>query len=206
MSDSFLSNLDWRFATKKFDTSKKVSDTDLAKILEAVQKAPTSYGLQPYHVYVITNPAVREKMLPLSYNQNQVIEASHILVFCTRTDATERVNDLIEKISNGSEEVKTSLKGYADMMHGSVNSKTEDQILSWNSRQTYIALGFGLAACAELKIDSCPMEGFDSKAIDTLLEIPAHMKSFAYLAIGFRAEDPANPKFRFDQSDLFTKI
>jgi nitroreductase len=145
-------------------------------------------------------------MLPLSYNQNQVIEASHVLVFCARTDATNRVNDLVEKMSGGSEEVKMALKGYTDMMHESVSSKTDEQLLDWNGRQAYIALGFALAACAELKIDSCPMEGFDSKAIDILLELPSHMKSLAYLTIGYRIEDPERSKFRFDQSDLFTHI
>ena len=206
MNNTFLSNLDWRFATKKFDVSKKVSDADISKILEAIQKAPTSFGLQPFHVYMIKNPAVREKMLPLSYNQGQIIEASHLLVFCARTDASARIDSMIEKLSGGSEEAKTGLKGYSDMMHGSVNSKSDEQLSAWTARQAYVALGFGLAACAELGIDSCPMEGFDGNGIDTLLELPSHLKSLAYLAIGYRAEDPTHPKFRFDQEDLFTTV
>ena len=184
MSNTFLSNLDWRFATKKFDTTKRVSDTDLSKILEAVQKAPTSFGLQPFHVYIIENPTLREKMISLSYNQTQVTEASHLLVFCARTDVSARIDSMIEKLSGGSEEAKAGLKGYSDMMHGSVNGKNDEQLSGWTSRQAYVALGFGLAACAELEIDSCPMEGFDGAGIDTLLELPSHLKSLAYLAIG----------------------
>jgi nitroreductase len=205
MNNTFLSNLDWRFATKKFDTSKKVSEADMNKILEAIQKAPTSYGLQPYHVYVITNPALREKMLPLSYNQGQVIEASHLLVFCMRTDVTSRIDSMIETLSGGTEEGKAALKGYSDMMYGTANSKSNEWLNAWTARQTYIALGFGLAACAELGIDSCPMEGFDSNGMDALLELPPHMKSLAYLAVGYRSAEPEHPKFRFSQDDLFTK-
>ncbi len=205
MSNSFLSNLDWRFATKKFDTSKKVSDSDMEKILEAIQKAPTSFGIQPYHVYVITNPALREKMLPLSYNQGQIIEASHLLVFCLRTDVSTRIDSMIETLSGGTEEGKAALKGYSDLMHGTANSKSDDQLKDWTARQAYIALGFGLAACAELGVDSCPMEGFDSNGIDMLLELPSHMKSLAYLAVGYRSAEPEHPKFRFSQGDLFTK-
>lgn len=205
MSNSFISNLDWRFATKKFDISKKVSDSDMEKILEAIQKAPTSFGIQPYHVYVITNPALRERMLPLSYNQGQVIESSHLLVFCLRTDVAPRIDSMIETLSGGSEEGKAALKGYSDLMHGTANSKSDDQLKDWTARQAYIALGFGLAACAELGVDSCPMEGFDSNGVDMLLELPPHMKSLAYLAVGYRSAEPEHPKFRFSQDDLFTK-
>ncbi len=203
---SFLSQLDWRFATKKFDPTKKVSETDLAKILEAVQKAPTSYGLQPFHVYVISDMSVREKMLPVAYGQAQITEASHVLVFCARTDAKERIDTYIDLLAGGSEEGKAALKGFSDMMHGSVDSRTPEQILDWTGRQAYISLGFALAAAAELGIDTCPMEGFDSAALNTVLGLPENMKSLACMAVGYRAAEPDRPKFRFPESDLFTKI
>ena len=203
---TFLSQLDWRFATKKFDSSKKVSDADMTKILEAIQKAPTSFGLQPFHVHVVTDAATREKMLPLSYGQSQITDASAILVFNARTDVTERIDSMIETLSGGNEEAKLSMKVYSDMMYGSANSRTPEQLEAWTARQTYIALGFALAACAELSIDSCPMEGFDSKGLDEALGLPTNMKSYVYLAVGYRAAEADRPKFRFPETDLFTKI
>lgn len=203
---SFLSQLDWRFATKKFDSSKKVSDTDMTKILEAIQKAPTSFGLQLFHVHVVTDVATREKMLPLSYGQSQITDASAILVFSARTDVTERIGSMIETLSGGNEEAKLAMKGYSDMMYGSASSRTPEQLQEWSARQAYIALGFGLAACAELGIDSCPMEGFDTKGVDAVLDLPANMKSYVYLAVGYRAAEADRPKFRFPETDLFTKI
>ena len=209
---SFLTQLDWRFATKKFDATKKVSDTDLAKIIEAVRKAPTSLGMQTLHVYVITNPEVRAKLLPVSYGQTQVTDASALLVFCVRTDVSSRADQVINTMlgatpeAPASEEAKASVKAYSDMMHGSVDKLTPEQVFGWTARQAYIALGFGLAAAAELQIDSCPMEGFNNQAVDEILALPAHLKSVAFLAVGYRAEEPAHPKFRFPESELFTKI
>lgn len=213
---SFLTQLDWRFATKKFDTTKKVSDTDLAKIVEAVRKAPTSLGMQTFHVYIVTNPEVRAKLLPVSYGQTQVTDATALLVFCARTDVSSRADQVINTIlgvtpeknseTTASEETKASLKPYSDMMHGSVDKLTPEQAFGWAARQAYIALGFGLAAATELQIDSCPMEGFNNQAVDEILALPVHLKSVVYLAVGYRAEEPAHPKFRFPESELFTKI
>ncbi len=201
---TFLSQLDWRFATKSFNTEKKVSPEDLSKILEAIQKAPSSFGLQTFHVEVISNPELREEMKKVSFGQPQVTEASHILVFCGRNDVSERITDIIEKMSGGNEEIKSSLKGYEEMMRGTIAGKSSDDLMKWASRQAYLALGFGLAACAELGIDSCPMEGFDPKALHGVLGLPENIFPFAYLTIGYRKEGPTHPKFRFPKEDLFT--
>lgn len=201
---SFLQNLNWRFATKKFDPEKKVSDADLAKILQAIQKAPSSFGLQTFHVEVISNKDLRNIMQTSSFGQSQVVDASHVLVFCGRNDVSERITQMIDEMSGGDGEIKKNLKEYESSMRGAIEGKSSDQLMNWASRQTYLALGFALAACAELRIDSCPMEGFDSKAIDKILGLPDHMASFAYLSIGCRKEEPQYPKFRFSQDDLFS--
>jgi nitroreductase len=202
---TFLSQLDWRFATKSFDADKKVSKEDLDKILEAIRKAPTSFGLQTFHVEVISNKELREKMKEVSFGQPQVTDASHILVFCGRNDVSERITNMIDQMSGGDENIKASLSGYEGMMRGSIEGKSDEQLMNWASRQAYLALGFGLAACAELEIDSCPMEGFDPKAVHELLGSPKNTFPFAYMAVGYRKEGPAHPKFRFSQEDLFTK-
>ncbi len=113
---SFLSNLNWRYATKIFDTNKKVSDTDLEKVLEAIRLTPTSFGLQPYHFYVVTNPEVKEKIQAVSWNQPQIGSSSHLIVFAARTDLTTLKEEFFTLLSGGNPEVRTMLKGYEDMV------------------------------------------------------------------------------------------
>jgi len=201
---SFLSSLDWRFATKKFDPNRQVSEEHIDQIRKAIQQVPTSFGLQPFHVEIIKDLALREKLKVASFNQSQVTDASHIFVFCARNDISQRITDMIELMSSGNEEVKKSLEPYESMMRGTVEGKDSEQRMNWASRQTYLALAFALAACAELHIDSCPMEGFDAAAVHAILELPDHIQPFAYMTVGYRQEDALHPKFRFPQDDLFT--
>jgi nitroreductase len=204
---TFLSGLQWRNATKAFDPQKKVSEDDLQKILEAIRYAPTSYGLQPFHVFVISDMSVRQKIAPVAWNQSQITEASHLLVFCSRSDvAPDRIEDYIEEATGGDEKKKEALKGYADMMRGSFQGKSSEQQKIWADRQTYIALGFGLAAAAELRIDSCPMEGFSPPEVDKVLALPEHLHSVAFMTIGYRRSDPDHPKVRFPEEELFTMM
>lgn len=202
---SFLSQLDWRYATKKFDTTKKVSEEQLSKVLNAIKMAPTSFGLQPFHVFVITNTELREKLKAVSWNQDQVTDASHLLVFCARTDTLPRVDQYFTMLSQGNTEVRASLKIYEDMMTGFASGLDTATAHKWATYQAYIALGFAMAACAELEIDSCPMEGFDRDQYNTILALPEHMKAQVILPIGFRAtDDIIRPKARFN--DLFENI
>jgi nitroreductase len=206
MDSSFLAHLDWRFATKAFDPTKKVSQDYLDKILEAVHLAPASYGLQPYHVYVVTNDSLREKLKEKGYNQGQVTDASHFLIFASRTDLDERIEQYFTLATQGDAQKREAMKDYEGMMKGFAQSLSPPTEKAWADRQTYIALGFALAACAELEIDSCPMEGFDPPAYDQILELPANMKSVVCLAIGYRKEDPKFPKVRFSKEDLFSWV
>ncbi len=200
---TFLEQLDWRFATKSFDTEKKVSQENMDKILEAIQKSPSSFGLQTFHVEVVSNSELRKKMREVSFDQPQVTDSSHVLVFCGRNDVNERITDMIEKMSGGNEEVKKGLAGLEGMMRGAMEGKDDKTLMNWASRQAYLALGFGLAACAELEIDACPMEGFDPKSLHGVLGLPENIFPFAYMAVGYRKEGPAHPKFRFPKEDLF---
>jgi nitroreductase / dihydropteridine reductase len=203
---SFLSQLSWRFATKRFDMSKPVAETDLEKIFEAIRMAPTSSGMQPFHVYVVHSTEIKEKLYPASNQQLQVKEAPYLLVFCARLDIIDRVDTYIETISKGDKTEKEKFKMFRQTRRQSLGSKNQADLLMWSSRQAYIALGFGLAACAELEIDSCPMEGFDKDKVTEVLNLPPHMKPLVYLAIGYRAESPSRPKFRFSKEELFTFI
>ncbi len=184
---SFLSNLNWRYATKKFDTNKKVSDTDLEKVLEAIRLTPTSFGLQPYHFYVVSNPEVKEKIQAVSWNQPQIGSSSHIIVFAARTDLLVNNDEYFILMSGGNPEIRSSMKGFEDMLVGGITMH-ENANDSWAARQAYIAHGFAMAACAELEIDSCPMEGFDPVAVGNILGLPESQKAVVMLPIGYRAE------------------
>lgn len=201
---SFLSNLTWRYATKKFDTSKKVSSENLEKILEAIRMTPTSYGLQAYHFYVVSNPEMLAKLQAAAFNQPQVGTASHLIVMCARNDLMQAKDEYFDLMSGGNPEVRASLAGFEQMVGNTVSSPNA---LEWAKKQVYIALGFALAACAELQIDSCPMEGFDPKAVAEILNLPANLDVALLLPIGYRASDEViRPKVRFAKEKLFTVV
>lgn len=207
MEKSFLANLDWRFATKQFDTEKKVSETDMATIRHAIRMAPASSGLQAYAIYEIVDPAMRSKLREASYGQSQVTDASHFFVFCGRSDLTERIEVMMNSMTNHDAAARAELSALEGMIKGTIAQyPTPEQALAWSARQAYIALGFGLAACAEMGIDSCPMEGFNPAAAAEILGLPAHIRPMAYLAVGYRAAEPAHPKFRVPESELFVTI
>ncbi len=206
MENTFLSGLDWRNAEKNFDPAKKVSDEDLNKILHAVKMAPSSFGLQPYHVYVVADQAVKLKLKEKGFNQQQFEDCSHVLVFCGRDDLVDRINKYFEMASGGDMEKRKAMEGYENMMKGFAEGKSSNDVIGWAFRQAYIALGFALAACAELKIDSCPMEGFDAKGFDQILSMPAGTNSVAVMTIGYRKDVPHMGKVRFPEEDLFTKV
>jgi nitroreductase len=203
---SFLDSLSWRQAEKTFDPEKKVSAENLDQILESIRMAPTSYGLQTFHLYVVTNSEFKEKMFAAGYNQQQFLDASHILVFTSKTNVQERIEQYVELASNGNPAIKEKLSGYADMMRGTFANKSTDEINTWAKKQAYIALGFAMAACAELHVDSCPMEGFNASEFNKILNLPDDQDTAVVLPIGHRKEEPHRPKVRFDDEDLFTYL
>lgn len=206
MNNTFLSNLNWRYATKKFDPKKKVDDKTLDKILEAIRMTPTSLGLQTMHIFVVTDQKLKEKIKPKSFNQDQVADCSHLLVFCYRNDPGKRVGEYVEMVSKGKLMNKLKLKPMEAMMRGYVVTQLRGRVSEWSARQVYIALGFAMAACAELQVDSCPMEGFNPKSIDKILELPKNMKSVLFLPIGYRKVDPEKKKIRFSRGDMFAFV
>jgi nitroreductase / dihydropteridine reductase len=200
---TFLNNLDWRHATKAFDPSRKVSAEHLGKIFTAIRMTPTSFGLQPYCVDVIESADVKAQIAPLAWNQKQITTCSHLLVFSSRKNAKGRIDQYFTERSGNNAEARAKFKEYEDMMNGALGGRSPVEIQGWAAKQAYIALGFALAACAELQVDSCPMEGFSPEALDKLLNFDADTNSVALLTIGYR--DPAAPpmpKFRFSQADL----
>ncbi|MEI6352482.1 MAG: NAD(P)H-dependent oxidoreductase [Candidatus Nomurabacteria bacterium] len=207
---SFLGNLNWRYATKKFDSNKKVSDQDLQKIRDAIRLAPTSYGVQMFSVVEVSDTETRSKMLAASYNQTQVTDADRVFVFVARKDGENRIEEMFKSMSGGNEEVrKEALKGYEDMVRSSVLRQEPKDLLNWSAKQSYIALGFALAACAELNIDSCPMEGFDPHKMKDILGLGEDFMPVVLLPVGYRDESDESAKrgkWRFEEKDLISKI
>lgn len=200
--NTFLNSLDWRFATKAFDTNKKVSAEDIQKIKDAIRMAPTSFGLQPFRVIVIEDQELKNKLKPSSFNQSQIDTNSHLFVFVSNSDVQKRIGeycDLAETKSKGLLNRVAMETG----MRAAFAMRNDEAKMRWATNQTYIALGFGLAACAELRIDSAPMEGFMSDSYKDILGLKENEYAAVIMAVGYRAEDPSHEKTRFADEVIF---
>ena len=188
---NIIDSLEWRYATKKFDPSKKLTEHQIETLKKAFNLTATSFGLQPLKLIVIENKELQEEFVKHCYYQRQVADASHLLVLCIETDTpTEAINayfDLEKEIRGTSEEV---ISKFRDQLTNMFKNKTLEEKQLSATYQTYIALGNLLAVCAVEKIDSCPMEGFVPEKINELLNLTAqNLKSVLLMPVGFRAED-----------------
>jgi nitroreductase len=193
MNKQLIEALEWRYACKKFDADKRISDTDLETILDSIQLTPSSYGLQPIKVLLIETKELREQIKPIAWNQAQVVDASHLLVFCHYTALSESyIDQHVSLMANTRNLPIEKLQGFGTHVKSSIATMDADHVNQWTGKQTYIALGQVLLSCALLKIDATPMEGFDRKALDELLDLSKDGLSTSLLCpIGYRhAEDP----------------
>ncbi len=208
--DVLVRQLRWRYATKKFDPSRKIAAADWQTLEQALVNAPSSYGLQPWHFVVVTDPAVRAKLKPVSWNQPQITDASHLVVFTVKKNlGAADVERYLARIAEVRGVTLESLAGHKQKMLGSLNRAVEE-VNSWATRQVYIALGFFLSAAALLGIDACPMEGFQPDKYDDILGLAARGYGSVVLgAAGYRAADDgylALAKVRFKPEDVITRI
>lgn len=186
-----IESLQWRYAVKKFDENKSLSKTQIKTLKEAFNLTATSYGLQPLKMVVIQNKEIQQKLVEHSWNQPQVLQASHVLVLCIPKEySIKDVNlyfDLVKEVRNTPDEV---LNPFKKMLTSSIASKTQDELKTWNKNQAYIALGNLMTVAANERIDSCPMEGFIPEEYDTILELDKHnLTAVLVLPVGFRAKD-----------------
>src|SRR2546426_2598864 len=204
-----LDRLNWRYATKQFDPNRKISAQDWATIEDTLLLTPSSGGLQPWKFIIITDPAVRAKLLPASYGQPQITNASHLVVFAAKQNFNEAdVDALINRTAATRGVTVESLAQYRGMLVGGIvqalNEKARD---AWARNQAYIALGNLLTSAALLGIDACPMEGFDRAQYDEILGLKAQGLASAVIAtVGYRASTDkyANaPKVRFSKEQVF---
>ncbi len=190
---NIIEKFKWRYAVKKFDTRRKLTKDQLAYLLEAINLAPTSYGLQPFRVLVIEDQAIREKLKAQSWGQGQVTDASQLIVFAAQTQLTGKdVDAFIANISKTRNIPVEALAEYEGMMKNTIQSRTPEQLTQWAARQAYISLGFLLSAAAAANIDACPMEGFSNEAFDDLLGLKEKgLTSVVMATVGYRSEDDA---------------
>lgn len=208
---NFIENQKWRYATKKFDASKKVSTQDFETLKDAIQLSTSSYGLQLYKVFIIENPETRAKLQPVSWGQSQIVDASHLLVFANYTDIQEsHIDEYVLNMAGTRGIAQEALQGYSDFMKSKILPLTKEEKSNWTSKQTYLALGNLLNAAAEMKIDVTPMEGFEPEKYNEILGLNEKgLHASLVAAIGYRHEEDATQhyaKVRKPKENLFETI
>ena len=190
MSTQIIDALNWRYAVKQFDANKKVSTDQLNTILESGRLAPSSLGFQPWSFIVVTDAELRAQLRKASWDQSQITDSSHLLVVARRTDLNEAyVHRVIENIAQTRGIKPEDLHGLKGMMMGKLQGSSPQELASWSALQCYLALGMMLETAALMKVDTCPMEGFDASAYDSVLGLQEkNLASVVVLAIGFRSE------------------
>jgi len=211
MKNTIIDALEWRYAVKKYDDTKKIRDTDLHILKESIRLTPTSYGLQSFQVIDVVNPEIREKLKANSWSQTQITEASHLFVFTAHKNITSiDVDSYMENVSKTRKIELEHTKAFGDYIKGAISPLTEVEFVPWNTKQTYIALGFLLQTAAELRVDATPIEGFDVAAYDEILGLSEKgLTASVICALGYRSVEDKNQfqaKVRKSTTSLFMTI
>lgn len=208
---SLVDALQWRYAAKRMN-GKKVDASKIDSLLSAIQLSASGFGLQPYQILVIENQELKAKIRPAAYNQPQIVESSHLLVFAAWNEVTaEKINAFIQLVSETRNVNVADLKAYKDAIAGSLLSRPVEDQVKWMDKQVYLALGTALAAAAKLEIDSTPMEGFKPSEVDEILNLKEKgLHAVLMMAIGERDEASDfmvnAKKVRWPKEELFTHI
>ncbi|MGS2726526.1 NAD(P)H-dependent oxidoreductase [Psychroserpens sp. BH13MA-6] len=186
-----IDQLKWRYATKKFDASRTLPDDKLQIIKQAFNLTATSFGLQTISLLVIEDKVLRAQLVKHAYQQPQVVDASHLLVFCIQDNISDTdVDSFFDNVKNIRETPETILEPYRNNLKTTMKQMSVQERQEWSTKQAYIALGNLMTVCAIEKIDACPMEGFVPSAFDEVLNLkPKNLKSVLLLPVGYRSED-----------------
>ena len=205
---SIIEKLQWRYATKKFDATKLLSEEKLTILKEAFNLTALSYGLQTLKLVVVENKVIREALVDLSYGQRQVADSSHLLVLCIQTEINEQdVNEHFDTIKTIRNTPDSILSPFKDQLLSKIKEMSIDEKIEWATKQAYIALGNLMTVCAVEEIDSCPMEGFLPNELDKVLELDKHgLKSVLMLPVGYRADDDMFASFKKVRKQLSKTI
>jgi nitroreductase / dihydropteridine reductase len=207
-----LDALKWRYATKKFDPTKKVELELIDKIIESVWLSPTSSGLQPFELLVITNQDLKNKITEVSFGQQIVADCSHLLVFAAWDNYTEeRIDNIYAIHTREREQLTDRYNAYTDRLKSMYLTRPDTANFEHAARQAYIAMGFAMAEAATLHIDATPMEGFVASEVDTILDLASKgLRSVLLLPVGYRDETNdwlvGQKKVRHPKEDFLTVI
>ena len=201
----------WRYATKKFDTKKKISDLNIELIKESISLAPTSYGLQLFKVIIVEKKEIKDDLKKASFNQSQISDASHIFIFCNSTKIVE--NDIDTYIKNKAaiqNKTISEISGYGDFLKDTLLKKEHNKISTWTANQVYIALSHLMTFCPSLGIDSCPIEGFEASKYNEILKLNnRNLNSTVVAAVGYRSNKDSSQyekKIRKSNDELFETL
>jgi len=197
MSNS-IKQLEWRYAVKKFDSEKRLSAEKIDLIKNAFNLTATSYGLQPISLAVIQNKELQQKLVSYSFEQQQIAQASHVLVICIENEINaEYISNYFNQVKSVRGTSDTILNPFKESMIETFSNKEIQEIKDWSKNQAYLALGNLLTICAMEEIDACPMEGFDPEAYDKLLDLTSKgLTSVLVMPVGYRAEDDVFSGFK----------
>ncbi len=206
---NIIEQLKWRYATKDFDKTKKLSDDQLHILLESVNLSASSYGMQPFEVMVIENQELKDRLRTVSGDQSQVSDASQLILFAARNNLSPlHVEEYMQRIMSIRNVSYDSLSDYRNRIVKSISSKSQETLYQWASRQIYIALGFLLVTAAVEEIDACPIEGFEKEVYDQILGLKEKgLSSVVMAAVGYRSADDKyqfKPKVRKSIKELIT--
>ncbi len=209
--NTFIENQNWRYATKKFDATKKIATEDLEILKEAIRLSSSSYGLQPYKVLIVENPELRAKIQPAAWGQSQIVEASHLIIFANETNVDDStIDSFLQNISETRNTPIEALSGYGDFMKSKISILDAEVKNVWTAKQTYLALGNLLNAAADLKIDATPMEGFVPAQVNEILGLDKLGLNATLIAtLGYRHEEDTTQhykKVRKSNEELFITL
>lgn len=206
-----LESLEWRYATKKYDASKKVSEADFEILKESMRLSVSSMGLQPYKIIIVENPTLREQLKAAAFNQSAITDASHVIIFANEVNVGDKqVTDYMNNIARTREIDIDSLSGFDKSLRGFIGNLSNEELISWTRFQTYIALGNLINSAALLKIDATPMEGFNIQQFNEILGLSQQNLSASVIAtIGYRHKDDATQhlkKVRKQSNEIFITL
>jgi nitroreductase len=207
-----LAALNWRYATRKFDPARKIPAAEWEALEQALILAPSSIGLQPWKFYVVTDPKMKEALMPAAWHQVQVVECSHFVVFTVRKNlGTEHVDKHLARMAEVRGITVESLEKFRKMTVSNLEkARTEGRLDTWQTHQVYIALGQFMTAAAVMGIDTCPMEGFEPEKFDEILGLKnTDYASAVACAAGYRVPDEryaVMKKVRFKAEDVVVRI
>ncbi|SHF72217.1 Nitroreductase [Flavobacterium segetis] len=209
--NTFIENQNWRYATKKFDASKKIAAEDITILKEAIRLSSSSYGLQPYRVIIVENPELRAQLQPAAWGQSQIKDASHIIIFANEINfGEEGIDNYFKNVSETRNATLDNMKGYIEFLKKTITALTPDERNNWSAKQTYLALGNLLNAAADLKIDLTPMEGFVPEQVNEILGLnQLGLNATLIATLGYRHEEDATQhlkKVRKSNEELFITL